>query len=98
MAHRLPLSSLSPSSPSHSAVSLAALKQRIAEILDPPRTEAAGLPTGIAALDAALSDGGVPRGRLTEVVGPRGGGKTTFARTIVTRTIRARQWVAYIDA
>jgi ABC-type Mn2+/Zn2+ transport system ATPase subunit len=34
----------------------------------------------VAALDAVLQGGGLPRGRLTEIVGGTGSGKTTLAR------------------
>lgn len=43
------------------------------------------LPTGHTALDAALPGGGLPRGRLTEVVGPRSAGATTLALTVVAQ-------------
>ena len=59
---------------------------------------APALPTGIATLDAVLLGGGLPRGRLTEIVGPTGSGKTTLARTIVETTVADHGWVAYIDA
>ena len=78
-------------------MSLAALRQRIADIVDPPR-EDPGLPTGIDALDRVLSRGGVPRGRLTEVVGARGAGRTTLLRRLVERAVGERLWVAYVDA
>ena len=75
-----------------SASTLLALKQRLAAVTAPaPFT---GLPTGIAALDRALA-GGLPRGRLTEITGPLGSGKTSLVRHIVTRS---DQRVAYIDA
>jgi recombination protein RecA len=77
-----------------SSLSLAELVQ----LLPPTAPAAPALPTGIAALDAALLGGGLPRGRLTELVGPTGSGKTTLARAIVERTIAAHGWVAYIDA
>src|SRR6266702_2982053 len=35
------------------------------------------IPTGALALDIALGIGGVPRGRIIEVYGPEGSGKTT---------------------
>ncbi|MGQ0641466.1 MAG: hypothetical protein ACT4P6_11995, partial [Gemmatimonadaceae bacterium] len=54
--------------------------------------------TGSTGLDRALATGGIPRGRLTEVHGPLGGGSTTLARAVVTQAIRGKLWVAYIDA
>jgi hypothetical protein len=62
----------------------------------PPPTPA--LPTGVAALDAVLAGGGLPRGRLTEIVGPAGSGKTTLTRAVVEATVAAHGWVAYVDA
>jgi recombination protein RecA len=79
-------------------MSLAALRQQLAVFLAPPRAGGAAIPTGIAALDRALSDGGVPYGRLTEIIGARGSGKTTLVRQIVAGAIAARRWVAYVDA
>src|SRR4030095_9261332 len=35
------------------------------------------IPTGALALDIALGVGGIPRGRVVEVFGPEGSGKTT---------------------
>jgi len=52
----------------------------------------------VAALDAVLVGGGLPRGRLTEIVGPTGSGKTTLTRAIVESTVAAHGWVAYVDA
>ena len=56
------------------------------------------LPTGVEALDAGLAGGGLPRGRLTEVIGTRGSGKATLLRRIVEQTLSNAGWVAYIDA
>jgi len=82
--------------------SLAALRQQLAAIVAPVPQHApgtgGGVSTGIAALDAALSDGGLPCGRLTEIVGPRGSGKTTLVREIVAQALADKRWVAYIDA
>ena len=70
----------------------------LVQLLPPPAPAAPALPTGIASLDAALLGGGLPRGRLTELVGGTGSGKTTLARVIVEATLASHGWVAYIDA
>ncbi|MEN9509805.1 MAG: hypothetical protein RLZZ621_2368 [Gemmatimonadota bacterium] len=54
-------------------------------------------PTGIPPLDAALG-GGIPRGRLTELTGVRGVGKTALLRRVVAQVLRQGGWVAWIDA
>ena len=79
-------------------MSVLALRQQLAAILAPPRVGgAAAIPTGIEALDRALSDGGVPSGRLTEIQGARGSGRTTLVRQLVTTAVAARRWVAIVD-
>src|SRR5688572_14855172 len=79
-------------------MSVSALRQQLAAILAPPRVGgAAAIPTGIEALDRALSDGGVPSGRLTEIQGARGSGRTTLVRQLVATAVAARRWVAIID-
>jgi hypothetical protein len=70
----------------------------LVRLLPPPAPAAPALPTGIAALDAVLQGGGLPRGRLTEIVGGTGGGKTTLARAMVEATVADHGWVAYVDA
>lgn len=40
-------------------------------------------PTGAISLDVALGVGGIPRGRITEIYGPTGGGKCLTADTLV---------------
>ena len=80
-------------------MSLALLKQRLAEVLDVERPAASpGLATGIAALDRGLPGGGIPRGRLTEVRGGLGSGKTTLVRRVVEGAVAAGLQVAYVDA
>jgi hypothetical protein len=79
-------------------MSISALRQRLAAILPPPRAgDAATIPTGIEALDHALTDGGVPAGRLTEIQGARGSGRTTLVRHLVTSAVESRRWAAVID-
>ncbi|HEU4721843.1 MAG TPA: hypothetical protein VFS59_10815 [Gemmatimonadaceae bacterium] len=70
----------------------------LVKLLPPPPPPTPALPTGVAALDAVLAGGGLPRGRLSEIVGPTGSGKTTLVRAIVESTVAAHGWVAYVDA
>jgi len=79
-------------------LSLALLRQQLADVLDLPKPDAPGLATGVRELDAVLPGEGVPRGRLTEISGALGSGKTTFVRCIVERTVDEGLWVAYVDA
>nr|HID13452.1 DNA recombination/repair protein RecA [Anaerolineae bacterium] len=55
------------------------------------------IPTGSLALDRALGVGGIPRGRVTEIYGPDGAGKTTLAQHIVAQAQRLGGVAAYID-
>jgi recombination protein RecA len=56
------------------------------------------IPTGSLALDIALGVGGVPRGRIVEVFGPEGSGKTTLTSSIVANAQRRGGLAAFIDA
>jgi recombination protein RecA len=53
--------------------------------------------TGSLALDLALGVGGVPRGRVTEIYGPEGSGKTTICQHIVAEAQRMGGVAAFID-
>lgn len=55
------------------------------------------LPTGFAALDAALGIGGMPRGRLTELLGTPTSGATTLALTLLARAQAAGDLAGYVD-
>jgi len=55
------------------------------------------IPTGSLALDCALGVGGIPRGRVTEIYGPDGAGKTTLAQHIVAEAQKRGGVAAYID-
>jgi recombination protein RecA len=55
------------------------------------------IPTGSLALDIALGVGGVPRGRVTEIYGPEGSGKTTVCQHIVAEAQRMGGVAAFID-
>ena len=56
------------------------------------------IPSGILPLDVALGIGGVPRGRVVEIFGPEGGGKTTIALHILAEAQKAGGIAAFIDA
>ncbi len=56
------------------------------------------VPTGALALDLALGVGGLPRGRVVEIFGPEGSGKTTLAIHVVAEAQRNGGVCAYIDA
>ncbi len=53
--------------------------------------------TGSLALDLALGVGGLPRGRITEIYGPEGTGKSTLAYHVVASAQRSAGVAAYID-
>jgi len=54
--------------------------------------------TGALALDLALGIGGVPRGRVVEIFGPEGSGKTTLALHVIAEAQRNGGVAAFIDA
>jgi recombination protein RecA len=58
---------------------------------------ATAVSTGSLALDAAIGVGGVPRGRLTEVYGPDGAGKTTLALSVIAQAQQAGGTACFID-
>jgi recombination protein RecA len=57
----------------------------------------AAIPTGSLALDQALEVGGIPRGRITEVYGPDGAGKTTLVLSVIAQAQRAGGTACFID-
>ncbi len=56
------------------------------------------IPTGSLALDVALGIGGIPRGRIVEVFGPEGSGKTTVCLHIIAEAQRLGGIAVFIDA
>src|SRR5438552_5305067 len=56
------------------------------------------IPTGSLALDMALGIGGIPRGRIVEVFGPEGSGKTTVCLHIIAEAQRMGGIAVFIDA
>lgn len=62
------------------------------------RARVPAIPTGSISLDLALGVGGVPRGRVTEIYGPEGAGKTTLALHIIANAQKTGGVCAFIDA
>jgi recombination protein RecA len=54
--------------------------------------------TGSIALDVALGVGGFPRGRIIELYGPEGSGKTTVALHVIAESQKKGGIAAFIDA
>jgi recombination protein RecA len=56
------------------------------------------IPTGSLALDIALGVGGIPKGRVVEVFGPEGSGKTTVCLHMIAEAQSKGGIAAFIDA
>lgn len=56
------------------------------------------IPSGVLPLDVALGIGGYPKGRIVEIFGPEGSGKTTIALYAVAEAQKAGGVAAFIDA
>ena len=56
------------------------------------------IPTGSLSLDAALGAGGVPYGRVVEIFGPEGSGKTTLILHIIAEAQKRGGVAAFVDA
>jgi recombination protein RecA len=56
------------------------------------------IPTGSLALDIALGIGGIPKGRICEVYGPEGSGKTTVCLHVIAEAQAKGGIAAFIDA
>ncbi len=65
---------------------------------DPTLLAVEVIPTGALTLDIALGVGGVPRGRIIELYGQEGSGKTTLALDILANAQRMGGTAAFIDA
>ena len=57
-----------------------------------------GISTGAMSLDLALGGQGMPQGRICELYGPEGSGKTTLALHVVASAQKAGGVAAFIDA
>ncbi|AGG07079.1 MULTISPECIES: recombinase RecA [Dehalococcoides] len=73
-------------------------KGSIMKLSDPSfRQTVEFIPTSSLALDIALGVGGIPRGRVAEIFGPEGSGKTTLAQHIIAQAQKMGEKAAYID-
>lgn len=61
------------------------------------RVPCEAIPTGIMTVDHALGVGGIPIGRLTEIFGPEGCGKTTLALHVAAEAQKLGYVAAFID-
>ena len=62
------------------------------------RLQVEAISTGSIALDIALGVGGLPRGRVIELFGPEGSGKTTVALHVIAESQKTGGVAAFIDA
>lgn len=65
---------------------------------EPDLMSVEAIPTGALTLDLALGVGGLPRGRVVEIYGQEGSGKTTLALHVLTEAQRMGGTAAFIDA
>jgi len=72
--------------------------ESIMRLGDHSKTDVDSISTGILSLDIALGIDGLPRGRIVELFGPEGSGKTTLSLTVVAEAQRKGGVVAFIDA
>lgn len=106
----MPSAAVPQSAPKGGATKLEALKGALQQIEkqfgkgtimrlgDDVRVQVASISTGCLSLDLALGGSGIPRGRVVEVFGPEGSGKTTLALTLVANAQKNGGTAAYIDA
>jgi len=85
------------------AEAVAEIKQRFGEgaimkLREVRATDVDVVPTGSISLDLALGVGGVPRGRIIEIYGPEGSGKTTVALHILAESQKQNGVGAFVDA
>jgi hypothetical protein len=79
-----------------SALRVRKLDRTLTTTLQPGKGEGLAAPTGAAALDAVLL-GGVPRGELSEIAGPRSSGRTTLLLQVFAAATRRGEIAAIVD-
>jgi recombination protein RecA len=73
-------------------------KGSVMRLGDEARAPVEVIPTGSIALDVALGIGGLPRGRVVEIYGPEGSGKTSLALHAIANAQAGGGIAAFIDA
>jgi len=63
----------------------------------PAKVEVPHIPTGFPSLDKALGMGGIPRGRITELLGAPTSGMATLALKVLASAQAQRDMAAYVD-
>jgi len=80
-----------------SALRARRLDRTLTTTLPPPREAIPAVPSGVAALDAALG-GGLPRGELSVIAGARSSGRTALLLHALAAATRRGEWAALVDA
>jgi recombination protein RecA len=83
-------------------MTVAAIQQRwgtkaLHRLENSPATEVPHIPTGFPTLDAILGIGGIPRGRITEILGAPTSGMSTLALKIAAGAQATGDTVVYVD-
>ena len=73
-------------------------KGSIMKLNEGPIAKVDSISTGSISLDAALGIGGIPRGRVTEILGPESSGKTTICLHVIAEAQKKGGVAAFIDA
>ncbi|ACY98833.1 intein-containing recombinase RecA [Thermomonospora curvata] len=73
-------------------------KGSVMRLGDEARAPVEVIPTGSISLDIALGIGGLPRGRIIEIYGPEGSGKTSIALHAIANVQKNGGIAAFIDA
>jgi recombination protein RecA len=73
-------------------------KGTVMRLGDKPVSRLVGVSTGALELDLALGIGGFPRGRVIEIYGPEGAGKTTLALRVIAEIQKLGGVAAFVDA
>ncbi|HEY1916088.1 MAG TPA: recombinase RecA [Streptosporangiaceae bacterium] len=73
-------------------------KGSVMRLGDETRVPIEVIPTGSIALDIALGIGGLPRGRVVEIYGPEGSGKTSLALHAIANAQKKGGIAAFVDA